>query len=145
MSASSRHRLSFQGAGEDINRPQSNICALCRSRHGHMSQVHTWKNVQACEFVAKKGISKESQICCPCRDDICRCVSNPNYTPRWEKRSKHVQCCVKRCNEYAFVMSKMGDAVVMKALWKGVDFIARKTPFWFQLHYVCNITRPFTS
>ena len=65
------------------------ICDLCQDHHSYISSPKEWKNVHVQRYVLSKGISADSSICRPCRqDDVTRAVANPNHTPRWEKGRK---------------------------------------------------------
>ena len=113
MTTRSRRQLYFEKTSPDTNERgaehSSDICALCKVHRKCMSHVETWRNAQACDFVANIGITPDNLVCHPCRDDVRRVLANPSHVPRWEKKSKHNKCCVRGCSELHFVSSRVTD------------------------------------
>ena len=88
----------------------SPACSLCDAHHGHMRPVSSWKNTAACEFVSQKGITAQSLVCRPCRQDICRLLGDPSYIPRWEKNTTGITCCIADCMEGVLSSCNISDA-----------------------------------
>ena len=78
---------------EFLETPRS-ICDLCQDHHSYISSPKEWKNVHAQRYVLSKGMSADSLVCRPCRQDVTRAVSDTTHTPRWEKGEKGRKMCV---------------------------------------------------
>ena len=83
---------------EDPINPPIDNCVLCEHHHDFMSDVSTWTNTDASSFAKEMSMDDGDCICCPCRDDVCRCLKNPSYIPRWEKRTRQISCCILHCS-----------------------------------------------
>ena len=66
-------------------------------------------------------VSPRSLICRPYRDNVSRVMLKSEYTPRWIKSRKSLgnksslhDCCVRNCNNTAFVSSTLGTSDRMK-------------------------------
>ena len=118
-SRSSRRRLSYEEATGEAH--SSDVCSLCKSHHSRMSNVQTWQNAQATQYIQTLGIAFDSLICRPCRDDVRRVLADPSHVPRWSKRNERSKCCIKSCSEVSFVSSNLADREKMNQLIKQVD------------------------
>ena len=79
-----------------------------------------WKSEEACTLVVSLGLSAKSLICSACRKDVTRCLSNDEYTPRWEKDiSINVTCFVRLCAVDTFTSLNKPAEVVFGAFQKG--------------------------
>ena len=85
--------------------PARPICHLCQGSHTHISSPREWKNVHAQRYVLSIGMSADSLVCRPCRQDVTRVVTDPGHTPRWGRdvgtRSKNL-CSVLNCTKTSF-------------------------------------------
>ena len=100
----------------------SDVCSLCKSQHSRMSNVQTWQNSQATQYIQTLGIALDSLICRPCRDDVRRVLADPSHVPRWSKRKERSKCCIKSCLEVSFVSSNLANTEKMNQIIKQVDF-----------------------
>ena len=88
---SSRQKLSFAQTSDDTA-----TCELCFGRHIQFTAPEKWKSEEAHTLVVSLGLYAKSLIRSACRKDVTRCLSNDEYTPRWEKDiSKNVTCCAR--------------------------------------------------
>ena len=77
---SSRRKCSFAQTSDDTA-----TCELCYGRHIQFIAPEKWMSEEARTLVVSLGLSAKSLICSACRKDVTRCLSNDEYTPRWEK------------------------------------------------------------
>ena len=85
------------------------VCSLCGSSHSHTSSPGEWKNVEAKKYILSLGISANSQVCRPCRQDMTRALADSAYIPRWEKgkEASKTTCCVLNCTELAIARANL--------------------------------------
>ena len=85
------------------------VCSLCGSSHSHTSSPGEWKNVEAKKYILSLGISANSQVCRPCRQDTTRALADSAYIPRWEKgkEASKTTCCVLNCTELAIARANL--------------------------------------
>ena len=92
---------------QEFLEPARPICHLCQGSHTHISSPREWKNVQAQRYVLSIGMSADSLVCRPCRQDVTRVVTDPGHTPRWGRdvgtKSKNL-CSVLNCTIISFVV-----------------------------------------
>ena len=112
LARSSRRQLSFPDESHSMT------CELCKQSHdkNNTALVHTWKSVEALDFVMKKGLKKDSVVCLPCRADIRRVLRDPSHKPRWDKKISVEGCCIKICSEEVFANSHMADVEVIQSI-----------------------------
>ena len=79
---SSRRSLS----SEDSEESPISVCALCLVHHEYMTRVSKWHSQESQEIALRYGIIEQDLVCRPCRDDIRRLSSNPEFVPRWGKK-----------------------------------------------------------
>ena len=107
--------------------PARPICHLCQGSHTHISSPREWKNVQAQRYVLSIGMSADSLVCRPCRQDVTRVVTDPGHTPRWgrdvETKSKNL-CSVLNCTKISFAHA----AISTGELPQGIQFRTKPTP-----------------
>ena len=140
----SRRKLSFAQTSDDTA-----TCELCYGRHIQFTAPEKWKSEEACTLVVSLGLSAKSLICSACRKDVTRCLSNDEYTPRWEKDiSKNVTCFVRLCAVDTFTSLNKPAEVVFGAFQKGelqasTTQIPIPTPLCkHHYHMVYNIINP---
>ena len=104
--ASSRRRLSFPPVSEET---ESSTCTLCLGKSTNMSTPRTWKSIPAQKVASTLHLEQHSPVCRLRRSDITMLVKNPEYQPRWEKRTEAIKCCVPECRNAAFVQSKIAS------------------------------------
>ena len=148
MTTRSSRRLSFDLEGGELSSQAvvPRVCALCKKKHKHMSQVHTWQSAKACGVAAKFGITPADTVCRPCRDDVRRVIANP----RWEKIHQSVTtCCVEGCASICFAHSKVTDTNTLKDIFEQAnvhnkgDTIPFPTPLCNHHYYmVYNAVQP---
>ena len=84
----SKRRLSYseangdQAAAADPSCDPESVCALCKQSHMYMSAVHSWQSVQARNAVSEYGVTQSDTVCRPCRDNLRRVSTNPDFKPR---------------------------------------------------------------
>ena len=91
-----RRQLSFQDA--------SVKCTLCNQVNCYLSTPSQWTNEKCRDYVTSVGVSLDSNICKPCRNDITKVLENENIVPRWQKATqicKQSECYIKTCKEIA--------------------------------------------
>ena len=117
--------------------PARPICHLCQGSHTHISSPREWKNVQAQRYVLSIGMSADSLVCRPCRQDVTRVVTDPGHTPRWGRdvgtRSKNL-CSVLNCTKTSFAHATISTG----ELPQGIQFRTKPTPTptpLFKHHY----------
>lgn len=137
-SRGSRRQLSFP----------SQVCKLCGGKHSHTSSPQQWTNERACELVKSLGVSPDSLVCRPCRQDVTRVLGSSSYIPRWEK-SRENECCIHKCTEHAIAYSSMASQESMKAAFEAGDLkcMGDEIPFPTPLckchyHVVYNLLQP---
>ena len=117
--------------------PARPICHLCQGSHTHISSPREWKNVHAQRYVLSIGMSADSLVCRPCRQDVTRVVTDPGHTPRWGRdvgtRSKNL-CSVLNCTKTSFAHATISTG----ELPQGIQFRTKPTPTptpLFKHHY----------
>ena len=102
---SSRRRLSFR-TGLECEQQQCELCSGCHVQLSHPTQ---WKSEQACALMTSLQVPLESLVCQPCRRDVNRLLTKPDFTPRWEKCKKRPACIADDCTDEVFVCTKVMD------------------------------------
>ena len=107
--------------------PARPICHLCQGSHTHISSPREWKNEHAQRYVLSIGMSADSLVCCPCRQDVTRVVTDPGHTPRWGRdvgtRLKNL-CSVLNCTKIAFAHATISTG----ELPQGIQFRTKPIP-----------------
>ena len=96
----------------DFLEPSRPICCLCQDHHTHVSSPKDWKNVDARRYLQSRGMSLDTAICRPCRQDVTRALADLTHVPRWEKgcgRSKTL-CFVLNCSEPSIARARVGNS-----------------------------------
>ena len=107
--------------------PARPICHLCQGSHTHISSPREWKNEHAQRYVLSIGMSADSLVCRPCRQDVTRVVTDPGHTPRWGRdvgtRLKNL-CSVLNCTKIAFAHATISTG----ELPQGIQFRTKPIP-----------------
>ena len=96
---SSRRRLAF--TTPPVSQSTATACSLCNQVHTTLSSPISWRDECCRELALTLGITEQSLVCRPCRNDITRLRKDPCHIPRWEKERVR-ECAVSQCKNNFF-------------------------------------------